>query len=444
MTPPIQSTFARYELLFATLLVQVAVVAMSASLLLRFRRFTRLILAASPDSRRRAEFGIVLGVIAAAGASTRLSLGYVGADVTVILAQVGGLVMGWEAGLCAGTAGGLMSLRNGEWLAMPAAAAVGVVAGLSRRLLSDPDLIWTFSPVPFGNVIHGWRRWRREGVLEPRLLVLATGAIMTVAHIELARFTGERWLFALAPDDPISYYAVVLASLTCIGVTLRIWSTPRIEARLRRQEALLAEARLAALRGQINPHFLFNTLNTVTSLVRTHPQRARAVIVKLSTILRRLLYARDDVTTLSEELEFIDDYLEIEQARFGEDRLLIVKDVDERALSAEVPAMIMQPLVENAIKHGIAPSVLTGVITIAAHIDGDMLELEVRDNGVGMSERATRDSVRRGIGLSNVGERLRSLYGSSHSMELESTPGSGTQVCIRIPARAGEETPGSA
>ena len=440
---PIHSILGRYDLLIATLLVQVAMVAMVASLLLRSPRFLRLILHDPPDRKQRMEFGIVLGVIVAIGAWTRLNLGYTGADLMVIGPLLAGFIMGWDAGLWAGLLGSLIPLRHGEWLTPVVGAAVGLLAGFTRRFLQDPASIWEFSPVPFGNTLHSWRRWRREGVLDPRLRVLIAGSLAEVFRTELARFTNERWLFSYHPGDPISYYAVLLACLTSVGVSLKIWNTPRIEAQLRRQEALLAEARLDALRSQINPHFLFNTLNTVNSLVRTHPDQARMVIVKLSAILRRLLYSQENTCSLRAELDFVDDYLNIELVRFGQTRLKVVKDIEPKALNALVPTMLLQPLVENAIKHGLTPKEKGGVITISARLRDALVEIAVQDNGVGMSEEALRDSLRRGIGLTNVRERLRSLYGESFSIEMESRQGQGTIVRISVPLQFAREAPAS-
>ena len=436
----------QYYLLFATLLVQVAIMAMVASLLLRFRRFTQLVLSDPPDRRVRVEFGIVVGVVAAIGAWTRLNLGYAGTDFTVVGPLLAGVSMGWDAGLWAGVLGGLVPLRHGEWLAPVMGALIGAGAGLTRSLSRHPETVRDFSPVPFGNLGTIWRRWRRERALDHRLLMIAVGTLAEVFRTEVARFTDERWLFSFQPRDPVAYYAVVLACLTCIGVSVKIWNTPRIEAHLRRQEALLAEARLDALRSQINPHFLFNTLNTINALVRTHPEQARTVIVKLSALLRRMLYSHENTCTLREELDFVESYLAIEAMRFGEERLRVIRDVEPAALAAEVPCVILQPLVENAIKHGIGPKASGGVITIAAHLRHGMLEVAVRDTGVGMSAEAVKQSLRRGIGLTNIRERLHSLYGAACRLAVDSEEGVGTTVRIALPhrepaSRASEDTP---
>ena len=149
----------------------------------------------------------------------------------------------------------------------------------------------------------------------------------------------------------------VIAALMSVAVPLKIWNNTRNEMKLERHQQLLLKARMDALSRQINPHFLFNTLNTVTSLIRFDPDAARGVVLKLSNILRRLLRKHETFVPLREELQFIDDYLDIEVARFGRENLEIVKHVDDAALEAFVPNMLLQPIVENCLKHGLAPKI---------------------------------------------------------------------------------------
>ena len=154
-----------------------------------------------------------------------------------------------------------------------------------------------------------------------------------------------------------------------VGTELKIFNSVRIQMKLEEQERLLLQARMAALQNQINPHFLFNTLNSISSLVRFDPDTAREMILKLATILRRLLNSTDSFVPLREEVEFIDNYLDIEVVRFGRDKLKVVKDLDPASLEAMVPSMLLQPLVENCIKHGLAPKVEGGSITLRSRAD---------------------------------------------------------------------------
>ena len=157
-----------------------------------------------------------------------------------------------------------------------------------------------------------------------------------------------------------------MTAVTVVGTELKIFNNVRIELKLEEQERLLLHARMAALQNQINPHFLFNTLNSISSLVRFDPDTAREMILKLATILRRLTNSTDSFVSLREEVEFIDNYLDIEVVRFGRDKLRVVKDLDPASLETMVPSMILQPLVENSIKHGLSPKVEGGSIRCAA------------------------------------------------------------------------------
>lgn len=196
--------------------------------------------------------------------------------------------------------------------------------------------------------------------------------------------------------------------------------------------ASLAEARLRALRMQLQPHFLFNTLNAIATLVHENPAAADDMIASLSDFLRLTLERGDrPEQPLRDELEFIDRYLEIERVRFG-DRLQIRREIDPATLDARVPTLLLQPLVENAVRHGLEPRRDTGIITLTARRDGPRLQLTVSDNGVGLSGPGP---VREGVGLSNTRARLQELYGSQASLTLQDTPDGGTTVVIRLPAK---------
>jgi signal transduction histidine kinase len=195
--------------------------------------------------------------------------------------------------------------------------------------------------------------------------------------------------------------------------------------------AQLSEARLSALRMQLQPHFLFNALNAVTVLVRDQRgDTAVRILDQLSDMLRQVLRTdRPHQIPLREELQLLRQYLEIEQVRFS-DRLRVVYAVDDVALDALVPSLILQPLVENALRHGLTEQIGDAVLEISARRDGDMLELAVRDNGRGVAA-GTPD----GIGLENTRERLATLYGGRASLELRLHPQGGTIAVIRLPWR---------
>ena len=153
---------------------------------------------------------------------------------------------------------------------------------------------------------------------------------------------------------------VWLCAPIVVGIALKVWNALRIEMKLEEQKRLLLEARLDALQRQINPHFLFNTLNSIASLVRMKPEMAREMTVKLANILRALLKDHDTYVPLREELSFTDDYLDIEVVRFGADKLRVEKEIDPRTLDVLVPSILLQPLIENSIKHGLEPRIQRG------------------------------------------------------------------------------------
>ena len=195
-------------------------------------------------------------------------------------------------------------------------------------------------------------------------------------------------------------------------------------------EVRLAEARLQALQMQLNPHFLFNTLNAITSLMHRDVEAADRMIALLSDLLRYTLESTGvHEVPLRQELEFLDRYLEIQQARFGE-RLTVRREVDAATLDALVPNLVLQPLVENALQHGIAPHARPGLLVLRAAQRDGQLELEVRDNGEGLHDGPR---LREGVGVANTRARLRELYGAAQSMELINAPEGGLLARVTLP-----------
>jgi two-component system LytT family sensor kinase len=205
-----------------------------------------------------------------------------------------------------------------------------------------------------------------------------------------------------------------------------------------RLQGSLAEARLQALKTQLNPHFLFNALNSVSTLMHRDVDAAERVLARLSDLLRMSLQDRDaQEVPLRRELELLDPYLEIERTRFP-DRLEVERRIDPAVLELHVPHLILQPLVENAVRHGIAPRAGPGRVEVAAERVDGTLRLVVRDDGVGMG--APGNGRGTGVGLSNTRARLQALYGEAHTFVVEPAPGGGTRVTVSIPVR---ENPGS-
>jgi two-component system LytT family sensor kinase len=213
---------------------------------------------------------------------------------------------------------------------------------------------------------------------------------------------------------------------------LKVWNNTRNEVKLEEQERLLIQARLDALASQINPHFLFNTLNSVSSLIRINPEQARVMIMRLSRIMRGRLRAQEHFAPLRDELAFIEDYLSIELVRFG-DKLRVVKHIGAETLDMLIPSMLLQPLIENSIKHGISGKIDGGTVTIRTAHNNGRLSIEVEDDGVGIPEAELAGILNKGIGVSNVKERLKVLYNQDYRMLIDSQPGRGTRVEIEVP-----------
>lgn len=220
-------------------------------------------------------------------------------------------------------------------------------------------------------------------------------------------------------------------SLVC-GCQAVIWSRRARERELQTlaAEASSSHARLQALQMQLNPHFLFNSLNTITSLIHSNPKAADNMIADLGGLLRASLdTAKEQEVTLCRELEFLGHYLEVERTRF-EDRLVIERDIDDETLDALVPTFILQPIVENAVRHGIEPQTSLGEISLSARLEGGLLSLSVSDTGVGLTESC---DVSSGIGLTNTRSRLEALYPDQHTFSIRNGEDCGCVVTITIP-----------
>lgn len=200
-------------------------------------------------------------------------------------------------------------------------------------------------------------------------------------------------------------------------------------------ETRLSQAQLQALKMQLNPHFLFNTLNTISSLMYTDPEAADAMMSRLSELLRLTLEKEgSQEVTLKEEIDILERYLEIERIRF-EDRLRVSVSIAPEALEARVPNFSLQPLVENAIRHGIAPRPEGGRLSITAARDDGMLEIRLCDDGPGLKPATGAAPRREGIGIANTRARLAQLYGERHRFEMENAPEGGLVVTMAVPFR---------
>ncbi|MBI5281689.1 MAG: histidine kinase [Candidatus Solibacter usitatus] len=425
---------------FIILMIKLTAAASIASILSRSSRFLNLLLREERTLLERLQLSFGISAFCGAGSIVRIfTQTYAAADMCLEGSLLAGIIGGYISGLLTGVLCSIPAMLQGEYLAMPLYAAVGVLGGLLRDLAADQEEVWRFSPF-FDLSLYRLVRYPAERRRNAYQII----GLLTILLAELMRFTvlrlfNERLIFTLyEPNGVWANAAVAMATVFTVSIPIRIWGSARNERLLEAKERLLVQARLSALSAQINPHFLFNTLNTVGSLIRTNPDGARQVVYRLSSILRRLLKKTDNFAPLREELAFIDDYLSIEMARFGP-KLRFVKEVEEATLDCQVPAMLLQPLIENSIKHGLAHKVEGGTVRLEGRLergpDGSRLVLAVADDGVGIEdERLESILAQPGIGVSNVNERLQVLFGANYRLSVTSQKGEGTRTTIEIPA----------
>src|SRR5271168_1898736 len=426
------------RLIWINLLVKLGVAAAVSSSLVRSVEFKSLLFREERSLRQKIYLVLWLGLPITIGVWIRFSAqsffaGDLSFETTLLLGAIGGR---W-AGVLGGILMALPALVHGEWATLPFGVLCGFIAGQLRTMSLDKDDIWSFSPFIDQSIF----RLIRRNLPTPRLfdwqiMFFTTVVGLRFVQTELARYFPHSIFSLESPGNLWVWAAIYATSVTAIGIEIKIFNGVRIQIKLEEQERLLLHARMEALQNQINPHFLFNTLNSISSLVRFDPEKAREVIFKLATILRRLLNSADSFVPLREEVEFIDNYLDIEVVRFGHDKLRVVKELEPASLDVMVPSMLLQPLVENSIKHGLSSLVEGGSIYLRSRLSDSGLVIEVEDDGVGMAATQLVESTSTrgaGIGMANISERLQVLYGDTARMTIDSHVGKGTLVRIRLP-----------
>jgi two-component system LytT family sensor kinase len=430
--------FMEPRLILINLLVKLGVAAAVASSLVRSKEFKLLLFREERTFRQKVYLTFWFTLPILGGVWIRLSQrNFLAGDLSFETALLLGVIGGRWAGVMGGVMMGLPALLHGEWAAMPFDVLCGLLAGQLRTMAADKDDIWSSSPFFDLSIV----RLIRRNLPKPRLFdwqIMFFAAVIGMRLVQTEMFRHfPHSMFAL--ESPANLWveaAIYAATVMAVGIELKIFNSVRIQIKLEEQERLLLHARMEALQSQINPHFLFNTLNSISSLVRLDPDTARDVIFKLATILRRLLNSSEAFAPLREEFEFIDNYLDIEVVRFGGDKLRVVKELDPASLDVVVPSMLLQPLVENSIKHGLSPKVEGGSIFLRSHVNGSRLIIEVEDDGVGMGGAQLEESSNwagMGIGMANISERLHVLYGDTARMTIDSREGKGTCIRIRLP-----------
>lgn len=348
-----------------------------------------------------------------------------------------------------------------------------LIAGFAAQLVFAVSMPWSRALlvsvhhwlVPFFVVLLGWGVARAFPVDRGRLGVAMTAHLAVVAlvialagRVETIVFPPSHRLHAegvspreiatmhgAVPVEHRRFFAMLVSSrwqlhLAVLAVSMSLTHAWRLCQRVRERDrraleltASLSRAKLEALRLQLQPHFLFNTLNTISNLIRRDTDAADEMITNLSELLRLSLDVGEQEVPLRRELEILDCYLAIEQARFGR-RLRIERQIDSAALDGLVPALVLQPIVENAVRHGLEPRSAPGTITIRAERTAATLRLVVSDDGCGLQSVDTR-TERRGIGLANTEARLRELHGDAAQLVLREPPTGGVSVEIEMPFR---------
>jgi two-component system LytT family sensor kinase len=432
-------------LILITLLIKLGVAAAVSSALARSTVFQNLLLSPRRTSAQTLGLLAFICIPLTLGVWIRVVVpNFLAADISFEAVIIVALLLGTTPATIAGAFLSVPAVMHREYLTLPFNLAVAVIFGTYRAFVSEED-VWSFSPF----VDLSMYRWIRRNLARPRVdrqaLLLALIFGVQAARNWITDLYPRR-LFTLTSDS----WGVLLAIYVCapmvVGIPLKIWNQIRIERKLEEQGRLLLEARLDALQRQINPHFLFNTLNSIASLIRFRPEQARELIVKLASILRVLLQDRDDLMQLRDELQFADDYLDIEVARFGTEKLCVVKEIDADTLEVLVPTMLLQPIIENSIKHGLEPRIGGGTITLRSRLQADKLILIVEDDGVGMPAEPGQSSddmhfprhgrmmqAGTGVGMRNVRERMQVLCGPDAGFEILSRPGRGTRVVLTLP-----------
>jgi len=426
------------RLILIHLLIKLGVAAAVSSTLVRSLEFKSLLFREERTTQQKIYLVLWFALPIMVGVWIRIAqknflAGDLSFETTLLLGVIGGRL----AGSLGGAMMGFPALLHGEWAAVPFLVLCGLISGQLRAMALDKDDIWSFSPFIDLSIYRLIRRnLPRPRLFDWQIMFFATVVGLRFVETELSRYL-PRSIFALESQGNLWVeVAIYAAAVIAIGIELKIFKSVRIQIKLEEQERILLHARMEALQNQVNPHFLFNTLNSISSLVRFDPEMAREMIFKLATILRRMLSTSEAFAPLREELEFIDNYLDIEVVRFGRDKLRVVKELDPASLDVVVPSMLLQPLVENSIKHGLASKVEGGSIYLRSRVTDSKLIIEVEDDGVGMGGAHLEESSNwsgMGIGMANISERLQVLYGDTARLTIDSREGKGTLIRIRLP-----------
>jgi signal transduction histidine kinase len=303
--------------------------------------------------------------------------------------------------------------------------------------LATPLVLWAASRLPIER-----NNWMRSALLHAPLCIVLSVFVTAVGHVLMWLYwgwgLGRPFSFERMGRFVVANFSEGVGIYLLIALTSYAFSYYRkfreSQVQTLKLEAQLSQAQLHALKMQLHPHFLFNTLHSISALLNKDTDSARRMITRLGDFLRLTLdNSGAQEVTLQKEIEFLSCYLEIERIRF-QDRLVTRVEVPHQALDAKVPNLILQPIVENAIRHGIAPRSTPGLIEIGVEQQNGTLRIQVRDNGPGLPEHRTAENLfQRGLGLANTETRLERLYGADHLFDFSNNPAGGLVVTLEIP-----------
>lgn len=389
-------------------LIKLALVVIVAAMLANFDYFSAMLFSVSKSLRTRFKMALIMCATLIVGLILRYNAQYHAMDFSITGMFVIGVVCGFIPALCSTAVVSLLLVLRGEyWLPL-----ICFLSALSGIFFYSDD------------IFSGTKR-----LLKLSLGVLPVAALFSVIY----RYFPDDNIFILSNRTMKADIIVAASEVLGVFLIFFLWKYYKTKLALVEHEYLLNKSRLAILSSKMNPHFLFNTLNTIASAIRIDSNLAREIVFKLSEIMRYVLNSENEFKPVQDEITFIKNYLSIETMRFGSSRLDVVVKADEDIKEELIPTMLIQPVVENAVKHGIAP--LTdkrGKIEVLAYRKEKELIIEVKDNGIGMIVNEQR-IFNKGIGLANVRDRLNLLYGQKGLLNFDSTLGSGTKVTISLP-----------
>jgi len=396
------------------LLLRIGYMAALASLVVAWKPLREVVTGERRTLMWRMARVLVEAAVLGAGVGARISLLSSSTDLSLEGIFLSGWIHGPITGVIVGLFIGSIELWGGHWTPLLFLPVVGLVSG--QLAIRYPDVAGWSS----GSKVGGRDAARDLAIGIAVLLVLESiWAIMGIMNVAPN---------VVPVQGVISFFGVLLSSVACVLTPIWIWRGLRMEAELEKRTRQMEKIRMESLMERFRPHFLFNTLGAIVSLMRTDLEGARKMTIKLAGLLRRSMSDNDEFVPLRDELRFVRDYLDIESIRHG-NRLKVQEMVDEDTLDLRVPRMILQPLVENAILHGIDPKLEGGTVTIRAKSSGDFLRIEVSDDGVGIE-----DPPREGIGLGNLRARLETAYENNKAfLEITGGPEKGASAVLWIP-----------